>query len=215
MKITSTMVANVRAKVKILSKKYGHDLTKMPVAEVCKVFHPESMEISQSEWLSEQIYANVYKESMMEVLAGEDNDDDFLITQVMSKVQAALGSGYGFRIYDSLEERSAGVVQMSPTQIIGYWRGGRATALDMQGASLNNYCWKGCHPSSWNGNNKLQNFCDAMTLQEDNRFYAFVIRAMSEISGMPMSENLIISGDDKINGEEIVSYEPGEHCKGL
>ena len=49
-----------------------------------------------------------------------------------------------------------------------------------------------------------------MTLQEDNRFYAFAVRAMSEISGMPMSENLIIAGDDKIKGDKIISYEPGD-----
>ena len=92
-----------------------------------------------------------------------------------------------------------GVLHMVPMMIKGTLRYGNIMTLDLQGKTKNMYDCGRCFPSGFNNNNKLQNFCDALTLVEDDRWYAFVIPSICEISGRPLELTQIISADMKLS----------------
>ena len=62
----------------------------------------------------------------------------------------------------------------------------------------------------FNNNNKLQNFCDALTLVEDDRWYTFVVCSICEISGQPLESIQIIFADMKLSEHLFRSYLPGK-----
>ena len=101
-------------------------------------------------------------------------------------------------------------MHMVPAMIKGYLRFGDITALDIQAKVKNTYGWGGCFPSGVNHDNKLQNYCDSLTLVEDDRWYAFIVQSMWEISGRPLESLKIISADMKLSEPNFRSYVPGE-----
>ncbi len=144
----------------------------------------------------------------MEVLAGEV--DEFPIASILEKIKDSAGNGYEHRIYKREQTRPKGMLAMTAPQSHGHRRGGDVMALDLQGKTKNTYGWKSCHPSGWNGNKKLQNYYDTLTLEEDDHCYAWVIKMMCEISGRPISSIKIIACDMKINPVEMKRLLPGK-----
>ena len=68
MKISSSMVCNVKVKAKKLQSKYGNNIYNIPSNEIRRVFHENSLEEAPENWHSDPTFAKVFKESMMEVL---------------------------------------------------------------------------------------------------------------------------------------------------
>ena len=64
-KITSTMVCNVRIKVAALRLKYRHDPNNIPSEQIGCVFHEKSLESAPEDWDSNPDLANIYEEAMM------------------------------------------------------------------------------------------------------------------------------------------------------
>ena len=168
-KISSAMVFNVRLKVKRLQMKHYGD--HIPGNEIRKVFQDDSLEMSPENWDSDPIFADIYHKAMMEVLNGNTNDDSFPIVDIMEKIKTMQPKGYDYRAF-CMEggERPMGVLHMVPMMIKGTLRYGNIMALDLQGKTKNMYDCGGCFPSGFNNNNKLQNFYDALTLVEDDRW---------------------------------------------
>ena len=110
-----------------------------------------------------------------------------------------------------------GVLHMVPMIIKGTERYGNIISVDLQAKTKNMYDWGWCFPSGFNNNNKLQNFCNALTLVEDDRWYAFVVCLSCEISGRPLESIQIISADMKLSEPLFRSYLSGKdyvacHC---
>ena len=101
MKISSTMVFNDRAKAKMLRRKFGADPAHFPTEEVRRVFHENSLKNAPSDWASEQIYADVYKESMIEVLSGEGGNETLTLLLAARSIVTMIRRGFlscdGFR----------------------------------------------------------------------------------------------------------------------
>ena len=52
-------------------------------------FHKDSLKNAAENWYSDPIYGNVYKQSMMEVLAGDGSESTFPVVTVMQIVKEA------------------------------------------------------------------------------------------------------------------------------
>ena len=175
------------------------------------MFQEESLELAPESWDSNPIFSEIYRDAMMEVLSGDRNDSTFPIVDVMEKIKSSQQSGYDYRVFYGPCGRPQGVMHMVPAMITGFRRFGDIVALDLQGKVKNTYGWGGCFPSGKNHNNRLQNFCDALTLNEEDRFYAWVLRSMCEISGRPLQSIKVIPVDGKLSEPLFRSYLPGEY----
>ncbi len=69
-KISSTMVANMKERVKILQRKYGNDVDVIPGKESSCLIHPRILQQSPENVYHKPYLTNVYKEAMVEVLTG-------------------------------------------------------------------------------------------------------------------------------------------------
>ena len=149
---------------------------------------------------------------MMDVLSGDVTEKDFAIVDVMNKIKECQQIGYNYRVYrtDDALGRPMGVMQMTMANIRRFIRDGDVIAIDVQSKTKNNYGWSGSYPSGWNGNNKLENYCDALTLEETDRWYAFLIISMCQISRRHPMTMKLISSDCKIGASKIKSFVPGE-----
>ncbi len=75
---------------------------------------------------------------------------------------------------------------MTAENIRRFIRDGDIIAIDVQNKTKNTYNWAICFPSGWNGNNKLENYCDALSLEESDHWYAFLLSSMCEILERPL-----------------------------
>ena len=106
--------------------------------------------------------------------------------------------------------RPMGVIQMTPYQKMMDLRYGDVCACDAQMKYRNSLGWIYWSCSGSNNNNKLNNFCDALTLQETDHFLAFALRARCEMSGRPLSSLRVIAVDGKMSEEYLRSHLPGK-----
>ena len=65
-------------------------------------------------------------------------------------------------------------------------------------------------PSGWNGNNRLVSYCDAITLESDNRWMSWVIKTMCKFSGRPFEPIKIIPCDLGPSPDNIKDNVPGD-----
>jgi hypothetical protein len=209
LKITSVMVCNVRMQVKALQLKYGNNTNNIPSEQISRAFSQKSLETAPEDWDSNPVLAGIYQEAMMEVLAGE-GEHTFPLVEIMDKIKQVQRKGYDYRVYRTECGRVTGVMHMVPAMITTFRRYGDICALDVQARRKNNYGWSGCFPSGNNNNNKLQNFCDALTIVECDRFYAFVLQSMCDISGRPIQSIKLIPADGKLSEPLFRSYLPGK-----
>ena len=107
----------------------------------------------------------------------------FPIVKVMDKIKLSQSSGYEYDVYLALSGQPISLMQMVPVQKEAHLRFGDITAADPQDKTKNTYGWVGMFPSEWNGNNKLVSFCDAITLESDDRWMAWVLKTMCKFSG--------------------------------
>ena len=177
------MVCNARMQVKALQLKYGNNTNNIPSEQISRAFSQKSLETAPEDWDSNPVLAGIYQEAMMEVLAGEGKHT-FPLVEIMDKIKQVQRKGYDYRVYRTECGRVTGVMHMVPAMITAFRRYGDICALDVQARRKNNYGWSGCFPSGNNNNNKLQNFCDALTIVERDRSYAFVLQSMCDISGI-------------------------------
>ena len=98
-KISSTMVFNCRMKVKRLRRRYG--TASIPSNEARKVFQEDSLEMAPENWDTDPIFADIYREAMLEVLAGDEDDSEFPIIDIMEKIRRSQPQGYSYRVYYS------------------------------------------------------------------------------------------------------------------
>ena len=209
--ITSTMVCNVRMKVKYLLRKYGNSLNDVPSYEINRVFHPNSLEVAPQDWDNDPTFAKVYKDAMMEVLSGDGLDCAFPIFRIMNHIKSSQIKGYDYRVYTSNTcGRPQGIMHMLPAMVQAFIRYGDVIALDVQNRAKNTYGWNGCFPSGTNNNKKLQNFCDSLTLVEEDRFYAWIVRSMCDISGRPLQTIKIIAIDGRLSEVPFRKHLPGK-----
>ena len=116
MKISSTMVMNIKARVLMLHQKYGGVSPAVPLEEMRSVFHTSSLENSPQNWDTDPIYAKVYQQCLMEVLSSDDLGGSFPIVKVMDKVKAAQPKGYNYAVYTSALGQPVRLIQMVPAQ---------------------------------------------------------------------------------------------------
>jgi hypothetical protein len=180
LRITPQMVCNVRIRVKLLQRKYGTNVQAVPTDELKSVVCQSSLENAPEYDYLDPVFSKVYKETMMDVLSGDVTEKDFAIVDVMNKIKECQQMGYNYRVYrtDDALGRPMGVMQMTMANIRRFIRDGNVIAIDVQDKSKNTYGWSGNYPSGYNGNNKLENYCDALTLKETDRWYAFLILSM-------------------------------------
>ena len=209
-KITSVMVMNMKARVRMLHRKHGGVSPTIPMEEMRNVFHKHSLENAPQDWNTDPIYAKVFKQCMTEVLSTDECGGPFPILKVMEKVKELQTAGYDFDVFRSLSGQPVGLLQMVPAQKEYHLRWGDIAAGDSQDKTKNTYGWFGPFPAGWNGDNQLMNFCDAMTLEVDSRWFAWVYSTMSRMSGRPLESVKIIPCDLGLSPENIKSHAPGE-----
>ncbi len=56
---------------------------------------------------------------------------------------------------------------------------------------------------------KLENYCDALTLKENDRWYAWLLKSMCDISGRPLHTIKLVPADCKIGPTNIKNKLPG------
>jgi len=210
MKITSVMVMTTKAQVLRLHRQYGGVSPSVSMKDMRSVFHKRSLEHAPQDWYTDPIYAKVFKQSMTEVLSTDDRGGAFPIVQVMSKVKTVQPKGYEFDVYLSRSGQPIGLMQMVPSQKEAHLRFGDISAIDSQDKAKNSYGWVGMFPSGWNGNNKLVSYCDAITLESDDRWMSWVIRTMSKFSGRPLESIKIIPCDLGPSPDNIKDNVPGD-----
>ena len=174
------------------------------------MFSKHSLENAPENWHSDPIYAKVFKSCMLEVLGGEDEGGVFPIVKVMEKIKEKQPKGYDFAVYRDKCGCPCGVMQMTPAQRRAFVRWGDLFAADSQEKVKNYWGWVGIYPAGYNGNNKLQSYCDALTLESDDRFYAWTAKNMCSISRRSPQTIKIISCDMGPSPVDIKSYLPGE-----
>ena len=98
----------------------------------------------------------------------------------MRKIKEAQTNGYDYAVYTgrNLHVRPMGVLHMVPAMIEGFIQYRKITALYLRNKTKSTYIWNGCFPLGYNGKNKLQNFCDTLTMQKDDFWYAWVLGNM-------------------------------------
>jgi len=80
----------------------------------------------------------------------------------MEKIKTMQPLEYDYRVFCTAGgEMPMEVLHMVPMMVKGTTRYENIISLDLQGKTKNMYDWDG---SGFNSNNKLQNFCDALTL---------------------------------------------------
>ena len=176
--ITSVMVMNVKARALRLAHKFRNNPSAMSLEGVRNLFNPDSLENAPKNWHSDPIYANVYKECMFKVLSDNDAGGVFPIVKVVEKIKEKQPKGYDFGIYYAINARPCGVMQMTPAQSRAFLRWGDLCAIDAQEKMKNLWGWVGTYPAGYIGNNKLQNYCNSLTLESDNRFLSWTIKNM-------------------------------------
>ena len=175
------------------------------------MFHTSSLENAPQNWDSDPIYAKVYQQCLMEVLSSDDSGGSFPIVKVMEKVKAAQPNGYDYAVYTSALGQPVGLMQMVPAQKVACLRFGDIIAIDSQDKTKTTYGWVGTFPSGWNGNKKLQNFCDAISLEATDRWFAWVLENMCRMSGRPLGSIKIIPCDMGPCPDNTKDYLPREH----
>ena len=90
---------------------YGNDIA--PKA-VCPAFHQNSIENTPAKWDSDPTFARVYKEAMMEVLAGDISGLKFSYCKGDRKVRELQPKGYVFWVFSSVDGQPQGGMDTTP-----------------------------------------------------------------------------------------------------
>lgn len=84
------------------------------------------------------------------------------------------------------------------------------TALDVHHKTPHTLGCAGSFPSGWNGNSKLQNYCDSLVIEETNKWYAWLVRAMCRLSGRPANSIQMIPCNCGPSPDKIKARVPGK-----
>ena len=152
----------------------------------------------------------MYKQCLIEVLSSDDMGGSFPIAKVMDTVKAAQPKGYDYAVYTSARDQPVGLMQTVPAHKVVCLRFGDIIVLESQDRTKTTYKWVGTFPSGWNENKKLQNFCDAISLEATDRWFAWVLENMCRMSGRPLGSIKIIPCDMGPCPDNIKDYLPGE-----
>ena len=90
---------------------YGNDIA--PKA-VCPAFQQNSIENTPAKWDSDPTFARVYKEAMMEVLAGDISGLKFSYCKGDRKVRELQPKGYAFWVFSSVDGQPQGGMDTTP-----------------------------------------------------------------------------------------------------
>ena len=212
-RVDATMISNFRMKCRSLKLKYG-DVEHIPGSEMKRVFEPDSLEQIPEHFDSDPVFAEIWRKSMQEVLVGigRDPTEEFAILKVMRKVKECQPLGYDYRVFThSSDSRPSGVLHMTPYQIKSFIRYGDVLSIDGQAKRKNTFGWSYCGTGGKNNNNELVNFNDNLVLAEGTEFFAFILRAMCEISGRPLHTIKIITVDGKLEEDLFRRLLPGQY----
>jgi hypothetical protein len=210
--ISAAMIFNFRVKCKMLRDKYG-SLEAISHDDMQRVFDPSSMETAPEHWDSNPIFSKMFKDAMRESMTIGDNenfDGKLAIVKIMEKVKESQDKDYNYKVYYDEEGRPSGIMHMTPYQVRQYIIYGDVFALDVQAKTKNTFGWVFCGPTGTNNNRKIVNFCHSFVIEESQDFYVFVLRAMSEFSGRPLSSILLIAVDGKLDEDSFRAELPGK-----
>ena len=129
----------------------------------------------------------------------------------MNKMKEKLPSGYKYHVYHGDDHRPRGVWQSLPSQQYKNIRFGDVVSCDGQLKYKNTLGWIYWSMSGTNGEKKLENFCDSLTLVECDHFQVWAIRKTYETSGRPLNTIKVIAVDGKLSEEYLRTQIPGKY----
>ena len=209
-KHTSAMICNLCMKMKKLEMEHPN-INDIPGVTVRRLFDLSSMEHAPEKYYQDPVMSEIYAASIIEALAGTGNNH-FKVVQVMNKMKEKLLVGYKYHVYKGEDHRPRGVWQSSPSQQYKYIRFGDVVACDGQLKCKNSLGWIYWSMSGTNGE-KLENFCDALTLVECDHFQVWAIRKTYETSDRPLNTIKVIAMDGKLSEEYLRSEIPGKNTR--
>ena len=101
-------------------------------------------------------------------------------------------------------------MQMVPSQKETHLPFRDIIAIDPQDKTKNTYGWVGMFPSGWNGKHRLVSYCDAITLEFDDRWMSWIIKTMCKFSGRSLKSIEIIPCDLGPSPDNIKDNVPGD-----
>jgi len=155
-RITSAMICNLRMKMKRLEMEHP-DINDIPGVTARRLFDLSSMEHAPENYYQDPVMSVIYAESMIEALAGMDNDH-FKVVQVMNMMKEKLPAGYKYHVYQGDDHRPRGVWQSLPSQQYKNIRFGDVVSCNGQLKYKNSLGWIYWSMSGTNGEKKLRTF---------------------------------------------------------